>query len=39
MELWFNIGLMVVYGMAGVLAAIGSIYNIVVHAHEYHTFN
>ncbi|BDA43177.1 Lysine histidine transporter-like 1 [Coccomyxa sp. Obi] len=36
-ELWFNVALMVVYGIAGVLAAIGSVYNIVIHAHEYHS--
>jgi len=34
-ELWFNIALMVVYGVAGVLAAIGSIHNIILHANEY----
>lgn len=37
LELWFNIALMVVYGVAGVLAAIGSVYNIIVHAHDYHS--
>lgn len=36
-ELWFNVALMVVYGIAGVLAAVGSVYNIVIHAHEYHS--
>ncbi len=35
MELWFNIVMMSVYGVAGVLAAIGSIHNIVLHANEY----
>ena len=34
-ELWFNIGLMTVYGVAGILAAIGSIHNIIMHANEY----
>lgn len=34
-ELWLNITMMSVYGVAGVLAAIGSIHNIVLHANEY----
>ncbi len=36
-EKWFNILLMVFYGVAGILAAIGSVHNIVKHADEYHS--
>ncbi|CAK0780427.1 hypothetical protein CVIRNUC_005050 [Coccomyxa viridis] len=38
-ELWLNIALMGTYGVAGVLAAIGSIHNIVLHANEYHALS
>ena len=36
-ERWFNILLMVFYGIGGVFAAVGSVYNIIVHADEYHS--
>ena len=36
-ERWLNVALMVFYGIAGILAAIGSVHNIIVHADEYHS--
>ena len=37
LEKWFNVGLMVVYGIGGIFAAVGSVHNIIVHADEYHS--
>ena len=38
LEKWFNVLLIVFYGIAGILAAIGSVHNIIKHADEYHSF-